>query len=245
MLIELFDTMEQYSFFIDESCHLEHDRSPVMCVGAIRVPEDKYQQYKEDIKSIKQKYGILHEVKWNTVSNTHVQMYKELIDYFFASEMGFRCVLVTYKDRLDNLSFNKGEHDNFYYKLIYYLLYNPYAYEYTEGFGYKVFLDIKDTKGRKKLDKITRIFANQFHGKSPFTHFQHIRSHESQFIQLTDLFIGAVAYKARHLDYEPGASPAKVELVNYLESKSGYTLDEGTIPFESKFNIFNHQPRKK
>ena len=114
--------MGQYSFFVDESCHLEHDRSPVMCVGAICVPEDRYQQYKEDIKSIKQKYGILHEVKWNTISNTHVEMYKELIDYFFASEMGFRCVLVTYKDRLDNQSFNNGEHDNFYYKLIYYLL---------------------------------------------------------------------------------------------------------------------------
>lgn len=159
--------MEQYSFFVDESCHLEHDKSPVMCVGAICVPEDRYQQYKEDIKSIKQKHGILHEVKWNTISNTHVKMYKELVDYFFASEMGFRCVLVTYKDRLDNQSFNNGENDNFYYKLIYYLLYNPYAYNYTQDFEYKVFLDIKDTKGRKKLDKITQVFANQFHGKSP------------------------------------------------------------------------------
>ena len=224
--------MEQYSFFVDESCHLEHDKSPVMCVGAICVPEDRYQQYKEDIKSIKQKHGILHEVK-------------ELVDYFFASEMGFRCVLVTYKDRLDNQSFNNGEHDNFYYKLIYYLLYNPYAYNYTQDFEYKVFLDIKDTKGRKKLDKITQVFANQFHGKSPFTHFQHIRSHESQFIQLTDLFIGAITYKARHLDSVGDASPAKVELVRYLENKSRYTLDEGTVPYESKFNIFNLQPRKK
>ena len=154
--------MEQYSFFVDESCHLEHDKSPVMCVGAICVPEDRYQQYKEDIKSIKQKHGILHEVKWNTISNTHVKMYKELVDYFFASEMGFRCVLVTYKDRLDNLSFNNGEHDNFYYKLIYYLLYNPYAYNYTQDFEYKVFLDIKDTKGRKKLDKITQVLPINF-----------------------------------------------------------------------------------
>lgn len=237
--------MEQYSFFVDESCHLEHDKSPVMCVGAICVPEDRYQQYKEDIKSIKQKHGILHEVKWNTISNTHVEMYKELVDYFFASEMGFRCVLVTYKDRLDNQSFNNGEHDNFYYKLIYYLLYNPYAYNYTQDFEYKVFLDIKDTKGRKKLDKITQVFANQFHGKSPFTHFQHIRSHESQFIQITDLFIGAITYKARHLDSADDASPAKVELVKYLENKSRYTLDEGTLPYERKFNIFNLQPRKK
>lgn len=54
-------------------------------------------------------------------------MYKELIDYFFDSNMEFRCILVKYKDRLDNLSFNNGEHDNFYYKMIYYLLVNPYT----------------------------------------------------------------------------------------------------------------------
>ncbi|EXY98153.1 hypothetical protein M081_4881, partial [Bacteroides fragilis str. 3998 T(B) 4] len=36
-------------------------------------------------------------------------MYKELIDYFFDSNMEFRCILVKYKDRLDNLSFNNGE----------------------------------------------------------------------------------------------------------------------------------------
>lgn len=89
------------------------------------------------------------------------------------------------------------------------------------------------------------MFDNKFYGQSPFVHFQHIRSHESQFIQLTDLFIGAIAYKSRSMDKEPNASPAKIEIINYLEAKSGYTLNEGTEPSEHKFNIFNHQPRKK
>ena len=237
--------MSKYTFFVDESCHLEHDASPIMCVGAIKVPDESIVKYKEDIKAIKRKYGILHEVKWNTISNTHVEMYKELIDYFFSSEMDFRCVLVSYKDRLDNESFNNGDHDNFYYKMIYYLLYNPYAYDYLEATQYRAFLDIKDTRCRHKLDKINHVFDNKFHGQSPFVHFQHIRSHESQFIQLTDLFIGAIAYKSRSMDKEPNASPAKIEIINYLEAKSGYTLNEGTEPSEHKFNIFNHHPRKK
>lgn len=237
--------MSKYTFFVDESCHLEHDASPIMCVGTIKVPDESIVKYKEDIKAIKRKYGILHEVKWNTISNTHVEMYKELIDYFFSSEMDFRCVLVSYKDRLDNESFNNGDHDNFYYKMIYYLLYNPYAYDYSEATQYRAFLDIKDTRGRHKLDKINHVFDNKFYGQSPFVHFQHIRSHESQFIQLTDLFIGAIAYKSRSMDKDPNASPAKIEIINYLEAKSGYTLNEGTEPSEHKFNIFNHQPRKK
>ena len=85
--------MSKYTFFVDESCHLEHDASPIMCVGAIKVPDESIVKYKEDIKAIKRKYGILHEVKWNTISNTHVEMYKELIDYFFSSEMDFDACL--------------------------------------------------------------------------------------------------------------------------------------------------------
>ena len=55
------------------------------------------EKYKADIKNIKLKYGIKREFKWNTVSMAQYDLYKELIDYFFASEMAFRCVPVTYK----------------------------------------------------------------------------------------------------------------------------------------------------
>lgn len=235
---------ERFVFYIDESCHLEHDHLPVMCIGYIKVPENRAEDLKQKIKAIKREYGILHEIKWNTVSNTHVKMYKKLVDYFFDSEMEFRCILVKYKNRLDNLSFNNGEHDNFYYKMIYYLLVNPYTNP-SDTNDYRVFLDIKDTKGRTKLNKIQEVFSNKFYGKSPFLSFQHIRSHESQFIQLADFLIGAVTYKARNLHLSAEGSPAKKELINYIEMKSGYVLDEGTEPGEIKFNIFDHQPRKR
>lgn len=137
---------EQFTFYIDESCHLEHDHFPVMCIGYIKVPKEQTEEMKQCIKTIKREYNILHEIKWNTISNTHIDMYKELIDYFFDSNMEFRCILVKYKDRLDNLSFNNGEHDNFYYKMIYYLLVNPYTNPPTMN-NYRVFLDIKERKG--------------------------------------------------------------------------------------------------
>lgn len=161
---------EQLTFYIDESCHLEHDHFPVMCIGYIKVPKEQTEEMKQCIKAIKRRHNILHEIKWNTISNTHIDMYKELIDYFFDSNMEFRCILVKYKDRLDNLSFNNGEHDNFYYKMIYYLLVNPYTNPSAMN-NYRVFLDIKDTKGRAKLNKIQEVFSNKFHGKSPFLSF--------------------------------------------------------------------------
>lgn len=63
-------------------------------------------------------------------------------------------------------------------------------------------------------------------------------------LQLTDLFIGAITFKARGLEKEANANKAKVELVQYIETKSGYSLDEGTEPWENKFNIFDHQPKQ-
>lgn len=231
----------KYNFYIDESCHLEHDQSKVMCIGYIKVQDIDVQPLKEEFKRIKASYGILHELKWNTISNTKVDMYKELIDFFFNSPLAFRCVLVKYKDRLDNEAFNQGSHDNFYYKMVFNLLSNEWINPSSDE--YRIFMDIKDTNGRKKLDKIEEVFDNKYHGNSPFKNFQHVRSHEIQFIQLVDILIGAVAYKARGLGDLPDASPAKKEIVRYLEEKSGYSIDEGTEPWETKFNLFDHQPR--
>jgi hypothetical protein len=47
------------------------------------------------------------------------------------------------------------------------------------------------------------------------------------------------------MEAKPNASEAKIKLIEYLEQKSGYVLNEGTEPSESKFNIFNHQPRRQ
>ena len=59
-------------------------------------------------------------------------------------------------------------------------------------------------------------------------HFQSINSTESVFLQLADLFIGAITYKARNLCNSEGNSFAKNSFIEYLELKSGYSLDEGT-----------------
>jgi len=212
-----------------------------MAIGYIKVNDSDYETVKTDLKQLKLKYKTPVELKWSKVSKSRLPFYKELINYFFHNPLYFRCILVKYKEKLDHDQFNHGEHDNFYYKMIYYLLRPNNGNDHQ----YRVFLDIKDTWGRAKLQKIDQIFQALHKQKSPFVQFQHIRSHESEFIQLTDLFLGAITYKARHLDKVIGANPAKVQIIQYLEEMSGYTLDEGTVPWEEKFNIFDHQPRKQ
>ncbi|MAO15930.1 MAG: hypothetical protein CMH44_03495 [Muricauda sp.] len=227
------------NIFIDESCHLEHDNIPIMCIGYIKVPQNNYVQLKERFEQLKLQYHTPVELKWNKFSKSRLPFYKALVDFFFNSPLEFRCILVKYKDRLNHDDFNSGSHDNFYYKLIYFLLKTNPSDDH-----YRVYLDIKDTRGKEKLNKIHDVFTRYYGGESPFTHLQHIRSHDNVFIQLADFFIGAIAYKTR-MKFNPELNHAgRLEIIEYLEEASGFSLDEGTVPWETKFNIFDHQPKR-
>jgi hypothetical protein len=230
----------KYNLFVDESCHLEHDRIPVMCIGYVKVPQMAYEDLYRIFESIKEKHKTLGEIKWNKFSKSRLPLYKELVDFFIDTPIEFRGVLVKYKDRLNNEDYNQGSHDNFYYKMTYYLLRpNP------PGVEYRVFIDIKDTRGKEKLRKIAEVFQNHHRGDSPFVHFQHLRSHENVFFQLTDLFIGAITYKTRVENNELEPNKSKMEFIGYLENRIGFYLHEGTVPWETKFNIFDHQPKNQ
>jgi len=122
---------------------------------------------------------------------------------------------------------------------VYLLLYNRYVN--NKNSDYRVFLDIKDTNGRVRLNTLEEVIKNKFSSRSPFINFQNIRSHENELIQLTDFFIGAISYKARGLQNSSNSSKVKNEIIEYLERKSGYLINEGTEPWEDKFNIFDFQ----
>lgn len=230
-----------YNIYCDESCHLKNDKQSVMCLAYTKIESNNYLMLKHKIKTIKLKHNSPTELKWNTISGSRIELYKELIDFFFENDIEFRCMLIKNKQKLDHDQFNEGDIDNFYYKSIYYLLNNSHVNPNTNQ--YRTYLDIKDTRGKSRLKKIVEVLHNKHHGKSPFVHFQHIHSHENEFIQLTDFFMGAISYKARNQHLEHNSSNVKREVIEYLESKSGYNISEGTEPWESKFNIFDFQPK--
>lgn len=233
------EKMKVYNIYSDESCHLQNDNMPVMCLGYTKIEADSYIPLKEKIKTLKLKHKSTTEIKWNTLSMSRLELYKDLIDFFFENDIEFRCILIKNKQKLDHDQYNQGDINNFYYKSIYLLLNNPYTNPANNH--YRMYLDIKDTRGRNSLKKIAEVFQNKHKGHSPFIYFQHIHSHENEFIQLADLFIGAATYKARNEHLKPEASKVKLAVIEYLEKKSGYCISEGTEPWEAKFNIFDFQ----
>lgn len=70
---------------------------------------------------------------------------------------------------------------------------------------------------------------------------QEVRSHEVELIQLSDLLIGAVSYINRGLQ----SNPTKLELIDLIKKKTGYSLTVSTFLKESKFNLFHWEPQKE
>lgn len=229
------------NIYIDESCHLENDGLPLMCIGYTKIDKDDYHVLKEGIKQIKLRHKSPTELKWNKLSFSRIDMYKDLIDFFFKNPIQFRAILSKNKSSLDHKKFNRGDHNAFYYTLVFLLLRNPWV-NYSE-LEHRIILDIKDTRGSERLKKLDARLQYEYKRKygceSPFKFFQHIKSHENEFIQLADLFIGAITFKSRGLHKKSTSSLVKKEIVKYIEEKSGYKLDDGTDPFEEKFNIFD------
>lgn len=227
--------------YIDESCYLKNDSSDVLCIAGIVVPETYVGEYKEKIKGIKREYGIRHELKWNTISNTSIELYRELIQFFFSSEMELRAILIKNKKNLAIDTLTSSQYNDYYYALIEKLIRFTARHGSESERIKRVFLDFKDAYGINKLLHISRNLNNSAGIESRIQTMQNIRSHESVFIQMADIMAGAISYRARNLD----SSKAKCAVIQVIESLSGYCLSEGTEPGDNKFSIYDFQPRRR
>lgn len=225
--------------YCDESNYLEHDHAKAMLMGAISCPEPEKKRVYSDIRSIKLKHGLSSwtEIKWTGVSPSKLSFYLELIDYFLNEPtLSFRAVVIKDKANLNHERFNQGSHDLWYYKTYYYLL--DAMIGYAER--YRIFIDIKDTRGGPGIRKLQEVLCNN---KYDFKHeviesITQIRSHESEILQMTDLIMGAVGfYHNGHYDSE-NASKAKKAIVNRLLSVYKHQIVHGTARGSDKMNIF-------
>jgi len=228
---------ETNNIYCDESCHLEHDSQPIMLLGATWCPTSEARRHNVAIRKIKERYGARGELKWTKVSNSKISFYMEMVDFFFStSELNFRCLVVDDKSKLNHSYFNQGSHDSFYYKMYFYLLRNIL----TKGNQYYIYLDMKDTRSQKKIDTLRDVLCNNVYDfeQKMILRIQHIRSYESELLQLTDFLLGAISYHNRQLE----SNKAKLEVIRKLCKRSGLDLVKTTPPWEEKFNLFFFSP---
>ena len=228
---------QEFNVYCDESCHLENDRQPVMLLGAIWCPKSYVRKISAELRELKSKHHARGELKWVKVSKARQRFYLELVDYFFTTpQLHFRCLVVDDKSKLNHDYFNLGSHDTFYYKMYYSMLKTILSPENK----YHIYIDIKDTLSQNKVNKLREVLCNNVYDftRQMIINIQHIRSHESELLQLADLLIGAVSYKNRKLN----ENSTKVIIVNSIEKMIDQSLCLSTSLFKDKFNLFVFSP---
>ena len=229
---------EIYNIYCDESCHLENDHQKAMVLGAIWCPLDKIHETSVQIRKIKEDHNLnpFFEIKWIKISPAKLDFYQDLVEYFFKNEhLHFRALIVPDKTKLQHQAF-KQTHDDWYYKMYFDMLkviLNP-------NDRYRIYLDIKDTRGTEKLEKLHEVLTNAHYdfNREMITRMQHVHSHDICLLQIADILIGLISYKARNLT----TSPAENELIEYVKQKSGRSLEKNTLPTEVKFNLCFWKP---
>ena len=226
------------NLYCDESCHLPHDESNAMVLGALWTFKSRAADHHQAIAALKKKHRLspFFEIKWTKVSAGKLPFYLDLLNYFFDEPaMGFRAWVVPDKSILRHKEHNQT-HDDWYYKMYFYLLRNLIWPNYL----YEIYLDIKDTRSRNKLRELKEYLHNVKYdfSREVIRKVQHVHSHDIGLMQLADLLIGAISYKFRG---EHG-SEAKQRLIEHIKIRSGHRLEMNTLPAEKKFNLCIWRP---
>lgn len=235
----------EYNIYCDESCHLEHDDSNVMALGAIWLPKDSVSQVNNDIKEIKAKYGIWEkaELKWTKVSPSKIDMYFELIEYFFSNKaLHFRCLIVPDKSILNHSEYGQT-HSEWYDKMYYDMLKKLFKLQHS----YYVYPDIKDTHSYYRSKELQEYLCKKRkdYNKQCIKRIQPINSREVQIMQLVDLFTGAAAYANRYFSSNHIRSQVKPILIKKIEQLSRESFSTTSEYNNTKFNILVWDPSKR
>lgn len=227
------------NIYCDESCHLEHDSAKAMLMGAMSCIESQKKRINSEIRAIKVKHGLSSwtEIKWTSVSKSKLDFYIELIEYFMSErDLNFRAVVVKNKSNLNHDKYNQGSHDLWYYKTYFYLIDAMIGYSCE----YRIFIDIKDTCGGRKVSKLQEVLCNN---KYDFKHeviknINQIRSNESEILQLTDLIMGAIGFYHNGHYKKENSSSAKKAIVDKLFERYRNAIVYGTVRGSNKMDIF-------
>lgn len=225
---------QSISIYCDESCHMEHDRQPVMVLGAIWCPTDRVREIAVRLREIKADHNLpgTYELKWTKVSRGKLSYYLDVLNYFFDDDdLHFRTLVVPDKSLLRHQDFGQ-DHDTWYYKMYFDML----KVLLSPTNRYRIFLDIKDAHSAEKSRKLRDVLCNNMYDfdRGIIQCVQPVRSHEVEQVQLADLLTGIVSYANRGLS----SSPAKTQLVARMQRRSGYDLHRTTLVREEKVNIF-------
>jgi hypothetical protein len=119
---------------------------------------------------------------------------------------------------------------DFYFRMYFQLLHHDMDLEHT----YNIYFDIKDTCSQQRLHQL----RDALKWNASIRNFQFIKSHESIFVQLADVLMGAINYQLRikRGDIE-GKVIAKRKIVDIINQHTPISLKPVSPLSNKKFNL--------
>jgi Protein of unknown function (DUF3800) len=246
---------ETINIYCDESCHLQGDGASVMVLGCIWCPASETRAIAERLRGVKAYHRLAtdqdytppnrpFEVKWTKISAAKAGFYHDWVDVFFQEKaLRFRGILVSDKSRLQHELFEQS-HDDWYYKMVFLLV--DRIVSPTDR--HRIYLDIKDTRSEAKRARLEEYLRNRSRDADGqvIERVQQIRSHESELMQLADVFIGAIAYQNRVSSGDlkgAGTNAGKIDVIRHIQRLSGKSLANTTWQGERKLNLLRWEGR--
>ena len=188
------EIQSEYNLYCDKSCHLVSDPEPIMAIGAISCPKLLVPFVNRDIRQIKHKYRLLQPVRWTKMSLVFESLYSELLDYFFSNPfLRFQGLVINDKHKL------YSDRWEFQTTLEYYTVYSEVCtLLMTKERWYNLYFSTTDAKSSWGSRNI-RNRLNELYNSEHIKNIHPIRFMESELLQLTNLFVGALTYKYRQL----------------------------------------------
>lgn len=206
-----------------------------LVIGSVWAHQEDRTRLKGEIHALRKKHKVGGEFKWQKVSPSRLEFYKELISLFFSEgdRLRFRCIAVDHT-KVNLVKYHDNDQELGFYKFYYQLLHH-WIHDFND---YSIFCDHKVNQDMRRLQVLQRCLVST-NLSATIGKVQAVRSDESVMIQLADVFVGAASAK---LNAALRPDSAKSKVVEFLESKLGRAIAP-TAKGEAKFNVFAIDPK--
>jgi hypothetical protein len=212
-----------FNYYCDESTPLENDDMPYLLIAYLRVPFHQIKLHTAFFKSLRAKHQFKGQIKWTGVSESQYHFYADLIDYFFATDLHFRTLVLDKKQ-----VHNKPMPFTDIYYLMYYRLIN---HQINMNNNYNIYFNLQKVHEHKKAEQLRELLKTDY---SKIRTIQPIHAFESVFMQLTDFFAGALNYHFRGLH----KVSAKYKLIQKIQKLAGSDLMPPLEKQADSLNLF-------
>ena len=228
--------------YVDESSQTNHR---FLVLGAIAVPYEASAELTGRLQAARLPELPASELKWTKVSRGKLAAYRRTVDVFFdTTEAQFHAVVVD-TTKLNHNRYNKGSRELGFNKEVYQLLMKCGR---LYGGNFHVYLDRRTTG---EATEELRLILNRGIRKQgdqrdwPYRRLHFRESHDVPALQLTDLLVGAIAFRVNGHHYVKEASPAKVWLSEHILQRAGVFNALSDTDILGKFTIWHRRLRQE